>query len=107
MEVVDRMVGQVLRRLWEAEAAGRGRYLVVVAGDHSTPVVFGDHSNEPVPFAIASVRHAVEVSCRGVGTWEFAIPVANYCATRADCVLLRMHRRVCVFLSTEPREGNR
>jgi len=29
------------------------------AGDHSTPVVFGDHSHEPVPFALAHVRHVV------------------------------------------------
>ncbi|GLC37821.1 hypothetical protein PLESTB_001480100 [Pleodorina starrii] len=60
LEVVDRLVGQMLRRLWAAEAAGCGRYLLVLAGDHSTPVMFGDHSNEPVPFAIAGVRHAVE-----------------------------------------------
>ncbi|GIL47029.1 hypothetical protein Vafri_3864 [Volvox africanus] len=60
LEVVDRIVAQMLRRLWEAEVAGRGRYLVVLTGDHSTPVLFGDHSNEPVPFAIASVRFAVE-----------------------------------------------
>ncbi|KAG2439333.1 hypothetical protein HXX76_004692 [Chlamydomonas incerta] len=60
LEAVDKMVGQVLRRLWEAEAAGRGRYVVVVSGDHSTPVMFGDHSNEPVPFIICNVRHAVE-----------------------------------------------
>lgn len=32
---------------------------IVVTGDHSTPVEFGDHSHEPVPFAIAHVRHAV------------------------------------------------
>ena len=33
---------------------------VVVTGDHSTPVEFGDHSHEPVPFAIAHLRHVVE-----------------------------------------------
>ncbi|GIL98398.1 hypothetical protein Vretimale_3768 [Volvox reticuliferus] len=60
LEVVDQMVAQMLRRLWEAEAAGQGRYVMVLTGDHSTPVMFGDHSNEPVPFAIASVRSAVE-----------------------------------------------
>lgn len=64
-EAVDAMVGQLLRRLWEAEAAGRGRYVVAVTGDHSTPVVFGDHSHEPVPFAIATVKHAVEVCAWG------------------------------------------
>ena len=58
-EVVDRMVGQLLRLLWQAERAGRGRYSLVVTGDHSTPVEFGDHSHEPVPFAIAHVRDVV------------------------------------------------
>ncbi|GFR43969.1 hypothetical protein Agub_g5113, partial [Astrephomene gubernaculifera] len=60
LEVVDRMVAQLLSRLAAAEGAGAGRYAVVLTGDHSTPVLFGDHSHEPVPFAIASVRHAVE-----------------------------------------------
>ena len=32
---------------------------IVVTGDHSTPVEFGDHSHEPVPFAIAHLRHVV------------------------------------------------
>lgn len=113
-EVVDRMVGQLVRRLWAAERDGNGRYRcaalascaprcqeqswvfacsdsprcwadcgtqccsigsqlrpwvpahlpalrrsIVVTGDHSTPVQFGDHSHEPVPFAIAHVRHVV------------------------------------------------
>ena len=35
------------------------RYCIVVTGDHSTPVEFGDHSHEPVPFAIAHVRDVV------------------------------------------------
>ncbi|KAL4448400.1 hypothetical protein ABPG75_005619 [Micractinium tetrahymenae] len=59
-EVVDRMVAQLLCLLWEQERAGNGRYSIVVTGDHSTPVEFGDHSHEPVPFAIAHVRHVVE-----------------------------------------------
>lgn len=90
LEVVDKMVGQLLRLLWEAEersgstgnsvpattsdgipptsTAPNGtntdstlhqQYTIVVTGDHSTPVEFGDHSNEPVPLAIAHVRHAV------------------------------------------------
>ena len=42
-----------------AETAACRRYAVAVTGDHSTPAVYGDHSHEPVPFAIAHVRHAV------------------------------------------------
>ncbi|KAK9901638.1 hypothetical protein WJX75_006034 [Coccomyxa subellipsoidea] len=60
LEAVDAMVGQLIRRLWEAEASGRGRYSVCVTSDHSTPVEFGDHSHEPVPFAIARLTHVVE-----------------------------------------------
>ncbi|KAL4518101.1 hypothetical protein Ndes2526B_g01464 [Nannochloris sp. 'desiccata'] len=75
LEVVDTMVGQLLRLLWQAERKyevdlkdgenndekklQQQKFTVVVTGDHSTPVEFGDHSNEPVPFAIAHVRHAV------------------------------------------------
>lgn len=68
LEAVDKMVGQLLRRLWQAEVQGDGggssggrapgrRYSVLVTADHSTPVLFGDHSHEPVPLAIAHVRH--------------------------------------------------
>jgi 2,3-diphosphopglycerate-independent phosphoglycerate mutase len=68
LEVVDTMVGQLVRLLWQAEKKGeeekdeegqRQKFTIIVTGDHSTPVEFGDHSNEPVPFAIAHVRHAV------------------------------------------------
>ena len=114
LEAVDAMVGQLVRRLAEAEAAsslgphaatelqaaatpaaaqpghsasaspsgsraaagsaaagqaapGQGspankrqaqcwQFALCVTGDHSTPVVFGDHSHEPVPFALAHAR---------------------------------------------------
>jgi len=76
LEVVDTMVGQLLRLLWQAEKNSpveikdgkcknekeqqqHQQFTIVVTGDHSTPVEFGDHSNEPVPFAIAHVHHAV------------------------------------------------
>ena len=49
------MIRQLVTRLALAEQEGKGRFNVVVTGDHSTPVVFGDHSHEPVPFTIASV----------------------------------------------------
>lgn len=65
LEAVDAMVGQLLRLLWAHEEGGGGggtRYTVVVTGDHSTPVEFGDHSHEPVPFALAHLRHAVRAA---------------------------------------------
>ena len=64
LEVVDVMVGQLLRRLAEAEAQGAYRFAMCVTGDHSTPALFGDHSHEPVPLAIAHVRHVVRAGRR-------------------------------------------
>ncbi|KAL0023909.1 hypothetical protein WJX79_009725 [Trebouxia sp. C0005] len=60
LECVDVMIKQLVRRLHQAEAGGQGHYCVCVTGDHSTPVLFGDHSHEPVPFTVAHVRHVVE-----------------------------------------------
>mmetsp|Transcript_32653 Transcript_32653/g.82862 ORF Transcript_32653/g.82862 Transcript_32653/m.82862 type:complete len:503 (-) Transcript_32653:247-1755(-) len=83
-EVVDAMVGQMVRRLWEDEEASGGavRYTIVVTGDHSTPIVFGDHSHEPVPFAIAHVRHVVsavggEAVVKGVKLGPIPLPDVN------------------------------
>lgn len=55
-EAVDAMVSQLVARLAAFEAAGGCSCSVLVTGDHSTPVVFGDHSHEPVPLAVAHVR---------------------------------------------------
>lgn len=35
------------------------RFFVMVTADHSTPVMFGDHSHEPVPLACAAVSTVV------------------------------------------------
>jgi hypothetical protein len=56
LEAVDRAIGQLARLLWEAENAGHYQYFLCVTGDHSTPVEYGDHSFEPVPFAICRLR---------------------------------------------------
>ena len=53
------MARQLVARLAAAEAAGAGHFALCVTGDHSTPVVFGDHSHEPVPLAVAHIRHGV------------------------------------------------
>jgi 2,3-diphosphopglycerate-independent phosphoglycerate mutase len=57
IEVVDAMVGQLIRMLYE-----RGIDAVIgITGDHSTPVEYGDHSHEPVPFAMSTVERVVSV----------------------------------------------
>jgi len=45
IEAADLMVGQLVRHLQP-----HGRCGLIVTGDHSTPVLYGDHSCEPVPF---------------------------------------------------------
>jgi hypothetical protein len=87
LEAVDVMVGQIIARLAAAEEADGGggggdgdgdaflreggqaglgrrrrrrRFSICVTGDHSTPVIFGDHSHEPVPFALARASDAAD-----------------------------------------------
>lgn len=59
LEAVDKAIGQLARLLWEAESMGRYEYFLCVTGDHSTPVEYGDHSFEPVPFAICRLKDFV------------------------------------------------
>lgn len=61
LEAVDRAIGQLARLLWEAETTGNFQYFLCVTGDHSTPVEYGDHSFEPVPFAICRLKDFVGV----------------------------------------------
>jgi 2,3-bisphosphoglycerate-independent phosphoglycerate mutase len=54
------MIGQLASLLWEAECQGIARYSMCVTGDHSTPVEYGDHSYEPVPFSICHLKDFVK-----------------------------------------------
>ncbi|CAD7705232.1 unnamed protein product [Ostreobium quekettii] len=55
------MIGQLIRLLWTHQSQEEtGEFFVLACtGDHSTPVVFGDHSHEPVPFGVAHLRDVV------------------------------------------------
>lgn len=59
LEAVDRAIGQLARLLWEAETAGDFQYFLCITGDHSTPVEYGDHSYEPVPFTLCKLKDFV------------------------------------------------
>lgn len=71
LAAADRMVGQLARRLWEAhkqlesqrdtigraeQPAAEPRFFLCVTGDHSTPAEYGDHTEEPVPFAVCELK---------------------------------------------------
>lgn len=43
LEVVDKLIAQLVRVLWENEKATGQRYVICCTGDHSTPIIFGDH----------------------------------------------------------------
>ena len=82
LECVDVMIKQLVRRLHQAEANGQGQYAICVTGDHSTPVLFGDHSHEPVPFTISHIRHVVSYLSLDLLHW--------YCSTNCLCSVTDM-----------------
>jgi len=51
----DDMVRRIALGLHQLQVKTGDPFVICVTGDHSTPVAYGDHSAEPVPFAIASV----------------------------------------------------
>ena len=55
IEKCDAMIGQIVQGLC---ALGSDDFALVVTGDHSTPVLSGDHSFEPVPFVICDCAGA-------------------------------------------------
>ncbi|KAK6913451.1 2,3-bisphosphoglycerate-independent phosphoglycerate mutase [Dillenia turbinata] len=59
LEAVDRAIGQLAKCLWQVESTGEFEYCLCVTGDHSTPVEYGDHSFEPVPFALCRLKNFV------------------------------------------------
>lgn len=59
LRVVDRAAGALVAGVVGAGLARRT--MLAVTGDHATPVDYGDHSSEPVPFAAAAVDAVARV----------------------------------------------
>ncbi|KAI3885209.1 hypothetical protein MKW98_002601 [Papaver atlanticum] len=59
LEAVHVAISQLARLLWQAESTGDFQYSICITGDHSTPVEYGDHSFEPVPFTICRLKDYV------------------------------------------------
>ena len=80
LSAIDLMLGQLVKRLHSAASSTGARYFVAITGDHSTPVEYGDHSHEPVPFSIAPVRWQ-PLQCAAAGfsasTVAFTITLHN------------------------------
>ncbi|KAL4193542.1 hypothetical protein AMTRI_Chr06g177250 [Amborella trichopoda] len=84
MEVVDKAIGQLVRLLWEAQRKGHCSYSLCVTGDHSTPVEYGDHSFEPVPFSLCKLEDFVdarggEAVVMGASLDPFPLPSVESC----------------------------
>lgn len=56
LESVDKAIAQLARLLWQVEKSANFEYYLCITGDHSTPVEYGDHSFEPVPFSLCKLR---------------------------------------------------
>jgi 2,3-diphosphopglycerate-independent phosphoglycerate mutase len=90
MEAVDRAIGQLARLLWEAESAGNYSYSICVTGDHSTPVEYGDHSFEPVPFTLCHLKDYVgaiggESELLKISLDPFRLPTVQAGDDEVDC----------------------
>ena len=89
LQAVDLLLRQLVARLRAHELASGVRYVVGCTGDHSTPVLFGDHSNEPVPFAVAHLAdfsaalggdaHVLATPLGPIRTPEFDAPSTPPC----------------------------
>ncbi|VFQ70593.1 unnamed protein product [Cuscuta campestris] len=82
LEAVDRALGQLAKLLWPAQSSGKFEFFLCVTGDHSTPVEYGDHSFEPVPFALCSLKDFVgavggEAALLETSLDPFPLPTTN------------------------------
>ncbi|KAL1933541.1 hypothetical protein VTP01DRAFT_7631 [Rhizomucor pusillus] len=61
LEKIDLMLSDIITRLAkdEIERENNVEYTIIVTSDHSTPVLYGDHSCEPVPFCISRARYGI------------------------------------------------
>lgn len=60
LQEVDKMIEHILSNLHSNEKEQKNTFSICITGDHSTPVLSGDHSYEPVPFSICKVTDAYQ-----------------------------------------------
>lgn len=54
LEKIDEMIGVLMQDL---KKITNDNYIILVTGDHTTPCIYGDHDNEPVPFSIMKSKN--------------------------------------------------
>ncbi len=61
LEKIDQMMGKLIQDLCqEMKQNANVEYTIVVTGDHTTPVLYKDHSFEPVPFVICKLKNVIQ-----------------------------------------------
>jgi len=88
LEAMDTMIGSIVTSLAEAEESHNTEFTIVLTGDHATPVLYGDHSCEPVPFVITKVHFAKLVMQLGVNAVPSYDPVQHFSEIDASCGIL-------------------
>ena len=52
LEKIDKAVAILIEKL-NNKSDQQNQYIVCITGDHTTPIIVGDHTYEPVPIAIS------------------------------------------------------
>ncbi|EFA80865.1 hypothetical protein PPL_06454 [Heterostelium album PN500] len=81
LEKVDAMLAKIVDELGQAELEGVAKFSICVTGDHSTPVLSGDHSCEPVPFTIS--KPLLMKQPQSHENWKFIDKVQQF--SEIDC----------------------
>ncbi|KAI9175774.1 hypothetical protein H9P43_006138 [Blastocladiella emersonii ATCC 22665] len=79
LQLIDSAIGHAVKAL---DADATTRYTVIVTGDHSTPVLYGDHSHEPVPVVLANLGRRRETAAVDVVTQFDEMAVSRGCLGR-------------------------
>ncbi|KAI9175801.1 hypothetical protein H9P43_006165 [Blastocladiella emersonii ATCC 22665] len=79
LQLIDSAIGHAVKAL---DADATTRYMAIVTGDHSTPVLYGDHSHEPVPVVLANLGRRRETAAVDGVTQFDEISVARGCLGR-------------------------
>ncbi|KAK8542786.1 hypothetical protein V6N13_136667 [Hibiscus sabdariffa] len=98
LEAVDQAIGQLAKLLWQAKLTGNFQYFICVSGDHSTPVEYGDHSFEPVPFTMCRLKDFVgaiggESVVLETSLDPFPLPTVKACEDLNEDIALEAERQ--------------
>lgn len=71
------MIARIIDGVRRQVATEDREVTIVITGDHTTPVLYGDHTFEPVPFAIARVSQAAQCLSSSSSTASSGSPLVD------------------------------